>query len=105
MVRAVLISLFFSTVLIAAPATTQPLPVHMLVPGFTVRELPVQLTNMNNLEYAPDSRLFAVGYDGRVHVLSDSDGDGLEDTAKVYYSRKPGELSAPFTMCIAPEGI
>ncbi|HEV8293222.1 MAG TPA: c-type cytochrome, partial [Tepidisphaeraceae bacterium] len=87
------------------PPTTQPFPVHMLVPGFTVRELPVKLTNINNLEYAPDGRLFAVGYDGRVHVLTDSDNDGLEDTAKVYYSGKPGEIRAPVGMCIRPEGI
>src|SRR5688572_5552901 len=103
--RALFISLLFSTVLFAAPPTTEPIPVHMLVPGFTVRELPVQLTNLNNLEYAPDGRLFAVGYDGRVHVLTDSDNDGLEDTTKVYYSGKPGEIRAPVGMAIRPEGI
>ncbi len=53
--------------------------VQMLVPGFTVRELPVKLTSLNNIEYAPDGRLFAGGYDGRFHLLRDSDGDGLED--------------------------
>src|SRR3954453_5847438 len=93
--RGFFISLLFSAALLAAPPTTQPLPVHMLVPGFTVRELPVDLPNINNIEYAPDGRLFAVGYDGRVHVLTDSDGDGLEDTAKVYYAGKPGEIRAP----------
>ncbi len=56
-----------------------PSPVRMLVPGFTVRELPVQLTSINNVEYAPDGRLFAAGYDGRYHLLRDTDGDGLED--------------------------
>ena len=61
--------------------------IHMLVPGFTVRELPVELTNINNLEYAPDGRLFAVGYDGRIHILTDTDGDGLEDAAKSSGSR------------------
>lgn len=49
---------------------------RMLVPGFTIRELPVQLTSLNNIEYAPDGRLFAGGYDGRCHVLRDLDGDG-----------------------------
>jgi len=53
--------------------------VQMLVPGFTVRELPVKLTSLNNIEYASDGRLFAGGYDGRFHVLRDTDGDGLED--------------------------
>ena len=37
--------------------------VHMLVPGFTVREVPVNLPNINNLRFAPDGRLTALGYD------------------------------------------
>src|SRR5215212_3364980 len=94
----------------AAPPATQPvgpapIPVHMLVPGFVVRELPVQLTNINNLEYAPDGRLFAVGYDGRVHVLTDTDGDGLEETVKPYWTGRAGEIRAPVGMAIAKEGI
>lgn len=61
---------------------------HMLVAGFTIRELPVQLTSLNNIEYAPDGRLFAGGYDGRFHVLRDTDGDGLEDRVDTF-SDKP----------------
>lgn len=57
-------------------AETEP---QVLVPGFIVRELPVKLTSLNNVEYAPDGRLFAAGYDGRFHLLRDTDGDGLED--------------------------
>ena len=34
---------------------------------------------LNNIEYAPDGRLFAAGYDGRFHLLRDTDGDGIED--------------------------
>lgn len=61
-------------------AATESLPpVQMFVPGFEVRELPITLTNQNNAEYAPDGRLFTAGYDGRVHLLRDTDGDGLED--------------------------
>ena len=56
----------------------------MLVPGFTVRELPVKLTNLNNIEYAPDGRLFAGGYDGRFHLLRDTNGDGLEDKVDTF---------------------
>ena len=82
-----------------------PLPVRMTVPGFTVRELPVELTNINNLEYAPDGRLFAVGYDGRIHILTDTNGDGLEDTSKEFYAPKATDLRAPVGMAIAPEGI
>ena len=59
-----------------------PLPVQMLVPGFTVRELPIKLTSLNNIEYAPDGRLFAGGYDGRFHLLRDTDSDGLEDNQR-----------------------
>jgi hypothetical protein len=58
--------------------------VQMLVPGFTVRELPVKLTSLNNMEYAPDGRLFAGGYDGRFHLLRDTDGDGLEDRVDTF---------------------
>lgn len=56
----------------------------MLMPGFTVRELPVKLTSLNNVEYAPDGRLFAGGYDGRFHLLRDTDGDGLEDKVDTF---------------------
>jgi hypothetical protein len=50
----------------AAPQEGAETPVQLLVPGFSVRELPVRLTNINNLEYLPDGRLLAVGYDGRL---------------------------------------
>jgi len=59
---------------------------QMLVPGFVVRELPVKLTSINNVEYAPDGRLFAAGYDGRFHLLRDTDGDGLEDKVITFSS-------------------
>lgn len=57
---------------------------RLLVPGFTVRELPVKLTSLNNIEYAPDGRLFAGGYDGRFHLLRDENGDGLEETVTTF---------------------
>jgi putative heme-binding domain-containing protein len=58
--------------------------VKMLVPGFTVRELPVRLTSLNNMEYAADGRLYAGGYDGRFHLLRDLDGDGLEERVDTF---------------------
>lgn len=70
-----------------------PLPVapnvmpKVFVPGFTVRELPIQLTSLNNIEYAADGRLFAGGYDGRFHLLQDTDGDGLEDKVETFWSQ------------------
>ncbi len=66
------------------PPTPPEAGITMLVPGFTVRELPVKLTNLNNVEYAPDGRLFAGGYDGRFHLLRDTNGDGLEDKVDTF---------------------
>jgi putative heme-binding domain-containing protein len=54
-------------------------PLQVLVGDVVVRELPVALTNLINVAYAPDGRLFAAGYDGRLHVLRAAHGDGLED--------------------------
>src|SRR6266705_2756869 len=93
--------LAFTTALAAQGGEQQV--VHMLVPGFTVQELPVHLSNLNNLRFAPDGRLFAQGYDGRIHVLTDSDGDGLEDKEELFWDR-PG-ISVPVGMVLAPEGI
>ena len=76
---------FLATVALATAAdTTRSDALRMLVPGFTIRELPVKLTSLNNIEYAPDGRLFAGGYDGRFHVLRDMDGDGLEDKVDTF---------------------
>src|SRR5262249_15614588 len=61
--------------LVAVPA---PPPVQMFVPGFTARQLPLDLTNINNVQYRPDGKLVALAYDGNVYLLSDTDGDGLE---------------------------
>src|SRR5258706_2077090 len=77
--------------------------VQMLVPGFTVRQLPLRLSNINNLRFAPDGRLFALGYDGRVFVLRDTDGDGLEDKAEIFWDKPT--LSVPVGMAITPEGV
>jgi len=68
-------------------------PVQFFVPGFVARELPVQLTNQNNVAYAPDGRLFTAGYDGRVHLLRDTDGDGLEDTVTTLWEKTSGDYA------------
>ena len=84
-------ALFQAPALSAPDAAVADGPVvRVLVPGFTVRELPVQLTNLNNLEYAPDGRLFAGGYDGRFHLLRDTDGDGLEDKVDTFSGETSG---------------
>ena len=75
----------------------------MLVPGFTVRELPVKLPNVNTLRFAPDGRLTALGYDGRVWLLRDSDGDGLEDTAELFWDKPT--ISVPVGMAWSTDGL
>lgn len=83
-----LLPILLATSVIAAEPAVSPAPaasgIQILVPGFTVRELPVRLTSLNNIEYAPDGRLFAGGYDGRFHLLRDTDGDGLEDKVDTF---------------------
>jgi len=49
-------------------ATNDPV-VRMLVPGFTVTELPVHLSNQNNLRFATDGTLSALGYDGHPSII------------------------------------
>lgn len=88
-----------------ALAYEPPPAITMLVPGFTVREIPVKLTNINNVDYAPDGRLIALGYDGRIHALSDTDGDGLEDQVKPWWFKGEGDFRGPIGMVIAREGI
>src|SRR2546422_10529877 len=84
---------------------SNPPPVQMLVPGFVVRELPLELNNINNLVYAPDGRLFALCYDGNVLQLKDTDGDGLEDTATHFFKNDHNEILATIGMCWGPGGV
>jgi len=88
-----------------AHVVSDPPPVQMLVPGFTVRELPVELRNLNNLVYAPDGRLFALGYDGNVYQLSDTDGDGLEDRAALFWDNVRNEIPPSIGMAWGPGGL
>jgi putative heme-binding domain-containing protein len=80
-----------------------PPPVQVLVPGFTVRQLPVDLTNINNVLYRSDGKLVALGYDGNIYLLSDSDGDGLEDKIELFWIND-GRLRAPIGMALTPPG-
>ena len=77
--------------------------VRMLVPGFTVEEIPVELSNQNNLRFAPDGTLTSLGYDGRVWRLRDTNGDGLEDTAEPFWDQST--ISVPVGMNWSTAGL
>src|SRR6266850_6367832 len=96
-----LLSLFIATGI--AKAQPAPRKVHMLVADFRVEEVPVQLSNLNNLRFARDGRLFALAYDGRVYVLKDTNGDGLEDVAEVFWDKDT--ISVPVGMALEDEGV
>jgi len=80
-----------------------PPELRMLVPGFEIKELPVKLTNLVNLQYRHDGVLVALGYNGNIHLLRDTDGDGLEDNATLFWAGK-GKVTAPIGMDLAPKG-
>ena len=42
------------------PVSDAP-PIQMLTPGFTVRELPLDLNNLNSFAYAPDGPFIRAG--------------------------------------------
>jgi putative heme-binding domain-containing protein len=84
--------LAMAALLPAAEAESPRLP-RMLVPGFEIVELPVELTSLNNVEYAPDGRLFAGGYDGRFHLLKDTNNDGLEDRVVTFWPESSSNFS------------
>ncbi|MFZ4765014.1 MAG: DUF7133 domain-containing protein, partial [Roseimicrobium sp.] len=86
----------------ALVAVKNPPVIQPLVPGFTTRKLPVQLSNINVLRYHEDGRLFAGGYDGKIWLLRDTDGDGLEDKAEVFYESE--DLKVVMGLALTPPG-
>jgi glucose/arabinose dehydrogenase len=84
-------------------AIADPPPIQVFVPGFTVRQLPVDLTNINNVQYRSDGKLVALAYNGNVYLLSDTDGDGLEDKVELFWENK-GSIRAPIGMDLTPPG-
>jgi putative heme-binding domain-containing protein len=81
---------------------TNPPAVQMLLPGFAVKELPISLNNINCVKYREDGKLVALGYDGNVWILTDTDGDGVEDKATAFWN-KPS-LRSPIGMALTPPG-
>jgi putative heme-binding domain-containing protein len=98
-----LIAALFLAFSLDAPAADGQTNIHILVPGFTVRELPVRLSNINNLRFAPDGRLTALGYDGRVWLLRDTNADGLEDQAETFWEQPT--LRVPVGMAWTTAGL
>ena len=78
-----------------------PPPVQPLVPGFVVRELPVRLKNINNVRYRRDGTLVALGYNGNIYLLTDRDGDGLEEHVRLFWEND-GQLVGPIGMALTP---
>ena len=87
---------------LALTVVKNPPVIQPLVPGFTARKLPVALSNINFLRYRADGRLYAGAYDGKIHVLRDTDGDGLEDNADIFY--ESDDLKLVMGMALTPPG-
>lgn len=85
----------------ALQAVKDPPVVQMLVPGFTVQELPVQIGNLTNLRYRHDGKLVGLGYNGRIHLLSDTNGDGLEDKDELFWDQT--NMRGPIGIVLLPK--
>lgn len=92
-----------SSLAFADPAKSDIPIVQVFVPGFSVKEIPLNLTNINALRYGPDGRLYGLAYDGHIYVLTDTDGDGVEDKAVYWWDKSV--IISPVGMVVAKEGI
>lgn len=82
-----------------------PPAVQIFQPGFTARRVPLDLTNINNVRYRDDGKLVALAYDGNIYLLTDTDGDGLEDKADLFWDNggeSGGRIKAPVGMALTP---
>ena len=80
-----------------------PPEVQMLQSGFDVHRIPLEMTNVNNVLYRHDGVLVTLGYNGDVHLLRDTNADGLEDQAKIFYKNQ-GSLRGPIGMVLTKPG-
>jgi putative heme-binding domain-containing protein len=74
--------------------------VQMFVPGFTVEEMPLKMRNLTGIRYRYDGVLVGLGYDGRIHLITDTDGDGREDKSTVWWDQS--SLRGPIGMALLP---
>src|SRR5690606_31897815 len=70
---------------------------------FSAAPLPLDLPNCNNVLYRHDGKLIALAYRGDVYVLSDTDGDGIEDHAELFWESE-GRIAGQIGMDLAPKG-
>jgi putative heme-binding domain-containing protein len=84
-------------------SVANPPPVQVLVPGFSAERLPLKLKNINNVRYRRDGKLVALAYNGDVFLLTDSDGDGLEDRADLFWDNR-GRIQSPIGVALTPPG-
>jgi putative heme-binding domain-containing protein len=80
-----------------------PPAIQTLLPGFSAEELPVDLTNINNVLYRSDGTLMALAYNGTIWKLRDTDGDALENSAELFWDSH-GSLSSPIGIDVTPPG-
>jgi putative heme-binding domain-containing protein len=80
----------------------KPELVQFLAPGFEVKEAPLQLTNVNFLRYRHDGVLVAGGYNGKIYLLRDTDGDGIEDSSSLYWESET--IRVIMGMAVTPKG-
>jgi hypothetical protein len=82
-----------------------PPPLQMLAPGFAVKQLPVDLPNINNVKYRADGKLVALAYNGDVYLLSRSEAsDGaVEDKVETFW-KNSGQITSPIGMALTPPG-
>ena len=76
--------------------------VQMLVSGFIAEEMPLNMRNLTGIRYRHDGKLVALGYDGRIHLVADTDGDGREDSSEIFWDKSP--LRGPIGMALLPKG-
>jgi len=87
----------------ASAAGNDSSPITPLAPGIVVEPLPIRLPNINNLRFWPDGRLTALGYNGKVYLLKDTDGDGIEDEADVFWDQPT--IRVPVGMAWSEKGL